>query len=234
MRRFFKTVALVSVFSTCEKFLGFLYRIFLSHSIGAEGIGLYQVALSVFGLVYTFCSSGVPVTVSRLITKDYAQKNTKNVGKVISSGLFLSIAISLPTCIVFYIFRNSFSFLFADSRSLTIFLSILPSLVFTCVYSVLRGVFWGKKDFLPCSIIDLLEEICMIVVGILLISFSSSVYQGAFSAGIAVLVSYIFSFTLAVVVFFVRKNRLSSPFPQLKPLVKSSILAYTLYIIAFY
>ena len=49
MRYFFKTVAIVTVFSVCEKFLGFLYRIYLSHAIGTEGVGMYQVALSVFG-----------------------------------------------------------------------------------------------------------------------------------------------------------------------------------------
>ena len=82
-------------------------------------------------------------------------------------------------------------------RCINIFKVIMPGLVFTSVYAVLRGVFWGNKDFLPYSIIELLEEICMIVCGIALISFSKDVYQGAFSAGVAVLISYIFSFTLA-------------------------------------
>ena len=45
MKKFFKTVAFVTVFSVCEKCLGFLYRIYLSRSIGAEGVGLYQVSL---------------------------------------------------------------------------------------------------------------------------------------------------------------------------------------------
>ena len=76
MKSFFKTVALVSVFSVSEKFLGFLYRIFLSRTIGAEGVGLYQVALSVFGLFYTVACSGIPVTVSRLMTK-YRAENQK-------------------------------------------------------------------------------------------------------------------------------------------------------------
>ena len=48
----------------------------------------------------------------------------------------------------------------------------------------------------------------MIVCGIVLINFASNVTQGAFRAGVAVLISYLFSFTLAVTVFFIRKNKL--------------------------
>ncbi len=222
MRKFFQTVALVSVFSISEKILGFLYRIYLSHSIGAEGIGLYSIALSVFGLLYTLCSSGVPVTVSRLMMKYKAENNPKKVKHIISSGIFLSLLTTIPVCALFYIFGNKFTFLFADSRAVNVFLVMLPGLVFTSVYSVLRGVFWGNKDFLPYSIIELLEEICMIVVGIILISFSTTVYQGAYRAGVSVLISYLLSFTLAVIVFFFRKNKLASPIPQLKPLFKSA------------
>ena len=222
MRKFFKTVAIVTVFSVSEKCLGFLYRIFLSHSIGEEGIGMYQVALSVFGLVYTICCSGTPVTVSRLMTKYKAENNHLKVQQIISSGLALTLACAIPVCLFFVFFKNSLSFVFADKRCLNVFLVILPGLIFTSIYSVLRGVFWGNKDFLPYSIIELLEEICMIICGIVLINKATSAYQGAIRAGLAVLLSYLLSFTLSVIVFFVRKNKLKNPYPQLKTLLASA------------
>ena len=222
MRKFFQTVAIVSVFSISEKILGFLYRIYLSHSIGAEGIGLYSVALSIFGLLYTLCCSGIPITVSRLMTKYKAEKKPSKVAKVITAGICLTLITTIPVCLIIYFSGNTFSFLFADQRSFKIFLTLLPGLTFTCVYSVLRGVFWGSKDFLPYSVIELLEEICMIIVGIILISYSSSVYQGAYRAGVAVLISYLVSFSLAIAVFFLRKNRFKNPLSEFKPLIKSA------------
>ncbi len=222
MRKFFKTVAVVTIFSVSEKFLGFLYRIYLSRTIGAEGIGLYQVALSVFALLLTACCSGTPITVSRLMTKYKAEGKKERVNKVITAGLSLTLFTAIPLCLAFFFMRGHLGFLFADSRCESIFLIVLPGLIFTSVYSVLRGVFWGNKDFLPYSIIELLEEICMIVVGIVLISFATDVYQGAFRAGVAVLVSYVFSFTLATIVFFIRKNKLRNPISELKPLITSA------------
>ena len=223
MRRFFKTVAIVTVFSVSEKFLGFLYRIFLSRTIGSEGIGLYQVALSVFGLIFTACSSGVPITVSRLMTKYRAENKPDRVYKVITAGLLFTLLTTIPVCVIFLLFGKHFDFLFADPRCIDIFTVVVPGLVFTSVYSVLRGVFWGDKDFLPYSIIELLEEICMIVFGIILISNATNVFQGAFRAGVAVLISYVFSFTLATTVFFIRKNKLKNPNSEFKPLLTSAL-----------
>lgn len=218
-----RTVAVVTVFSVCEKFLGFLYRIFLSRTIGSEGIGLYQVALSVFALIFTITCSGTPITVSRLMTKYSAENRPDRVRKVITAGLSVTFFTAIPICLLFLLLGKNLGFLFADDRCVSIFLVVIPGLIFTSVYAVLRGVFWGNKDFLPYSAIELLEEICMIISGIILISFASNVYQGAFRAGVAVLISYVFSFTLATIVFFLRKNKFANPKSELRPLLVSAM-----------
>ncbi|MBE5750380.1 MAG: hypothetical protein E7346_05890 [Clostridiales bacterium] len=223
MKGFFKTVAIVTVFAMCEKFLGFLYRIYLSRTIGSEGIGLYQVSLSVFALLFTVICSGTPITVSRLMTKYRAEQKYDKVGRIVAAGITYTLAVAIPVCLFFLLFGKSFTFLFADDRCMNIFLVLLPGLVFTSVYSVLRGVFWGNKDFLPYSVTELLEEICMILVGIVLINRATDVYQGAFRAGVAVLISYVFSFSLATAVFIFRKNKLKNPASEFKPLLKSAL-----------
>lgn len=223
LRRFFKTVAIVTVFSICEKFLGFLYRIFLSRTIGSEGVGLYQVALSVFAFLLTLTCSGTPITVSRLMTKYSAENKKDNVSKMITSAFAFTLAVAVGICTLFFCFKDFTKLFFADDRCISIFYAVLIGLIFTSLYSIIRGVFWGNKDFLPYSIIELLEEICMIVVGIILISTTTSAYIGAYYAGVAVIVSYVFSFTLATIVFFVRGNRLKNPKSEFKPLLTSAM-----------
>lgn len=222
MKSFFKTVAIVTVFSICEKCLGFLYRIFLSDKIGAEGIGLYQVTLSIFSLILTVCCSGTPVTVSRLITKYHSQKEFQKEKKVISAGILFTFFTALPVCIILLFSRKILAFVFADERCIKLFYILLPGLIFTSVYSVLRGVFWGRKDFLPYSVIELLEESVMIIFGILLINGITDIYQGTTYAVIAVVVSFAFSFTLALTVFFLRKNKIVNPKGEILPLLKAS------------
>ena len=194
----------------------------MSHTIGAEGVGLYQVSLSMFAFIFTLISSGVPITVSRLMTKYKAENKQKKVFEIITAGIVVSLFLSIPTCLIILLLHGHLSFLFADERCVKIFLILSPGLIFASVYSVMRGVFWGNKDFFPYSLIELLEEICMIIVGIILINNSVSVYDGAISAGIAVIISYVFSFSLSIFVFIFRKNKLANPYYQFKPLLKSS------------
>ena len=157
------------------------------------------------------------------MTKYRAEGQFEKIKKVVTAGITLTLAIALPIALTFMLFGKHFTFLFADERCLNIFLVVIPGLIFTSVYAVLRGVFWGNKDFLPYSVTELLEEICMIIVGIVLIETATDVYDGSAKAGVAVLISYIFSFTLSTTIFFLRKNKLKNPASELKPLLKSAM-----------
>ena len=219
----FKTTAVVTVFSLAEKFLGFLYRIYLSRTIGSEGLGLYQIALSVFALLMTLSCSGIPATVSRLITKYRSEGKKNRIDGVSTAGFLSSIVFTVPVTITVLLFPSLFGFLFADERCLPLFRLIIPVLALNSLYSVLRGIFWGNNDFLPYSVIELIEEAVMIAVGVALIFTASDPFTGAKYAIIAVGASYIVSFSLGTAFYVYRKGKIKSPRRELKPLFKSII-----------
>lgn len=212
----------VTVFSTAERLLGFIYRIFLSRNLGSEAIGLYQVALSVVGLIMTLTSSGIPITVSRIMTKHSAENHENLSFSTVTAGVILSLALSLPVVAVFYFIPSISGFIFTDDRCYEILKIILPGVVITSVYSVIRGFLWGKKYFLSYSLIEFTEELIMLIAGVILISLSSSSDQGILGAGKAVLLSYIFSFVTASILYFVRGGKFKNPKGELKPLIASA------------
>ena len=99
---------------------------------------------------------------------------------------------------------------------------MIPGLTITSVYAVIRGTFWGNTQFLTYSVIELLEEAVMVVVGIILVNGITDPMQGATYAAYAVLISYIFSFVTSVVTYFVKGGKLKSPAGELKPLFSSA------------
>ncbi len=212
----------VTVFSTAERLLGFIYRIFLSRNLGSEAIGLYQVALSVVGLIMTLTSSGIPITVSRIMTKHSAENHENLSFSTVTAGVILSLALSLPVVAVFYFIPSISGFIFTDDRCYEILKIILPGVIITSVYSVIRGFLWGKKYFLSYSLIEFTEELIMLIAGVILISLSSSSDQGILGAGKAVLLSYIFSFVTASILYFVRGGKFKNPKGELKPLIASA------------
>ena len=218
----YKSAAMVTVFSTVEKGLSFIYRIILTRSIGAEGLGIYQICLTVFAVFLTVASSGVPVTVSRLMAKSRATGDIHGRHSAVTAGVLCTLMLTIPIALILFFGRNVFGFLFSDSRCADIFIILLPGLVLTSVYAVIRGSFWGSKQFLAYSVIELLEDAVMVGVGIALIFGCKDPVYGAKMAVIAVLVSYVFSFLVSLFWYFKKGGRFVSPKKQLKPLISSS------------
>lgn len=223
MQNLYKTAAVVTVFSAFEHCLGFLYRIILSRVLGSEGLGVYQVALTVFAVFITVSSSGLPITLSRTISKHRARGNEQGVHKATSAAILLSLAFSVPITLLLFILRTPFSKIFSDPRCADLFYILLFSLSFTSVYAIIRGSFWGNKRFFAYSLIELVEEIVMIAMGVFLLLCFSSGIPDTNKAAVAVLISYLCSFAVALVYFMIKGGKFRSPKGELKPMLKSSL-----------
>ena len=222
MKNIYRSAAQVTVFSTIEKFLSFVYRIILTRIIGAEGLGIYQISLTVFAVFLTAASSGIPVTVSRLMAKSGAKNDITGKHSAVTAGIACTLAVTVPVALILFFGKSAFSFLFSDPRCVDIFIILLPGLVLTSVYAVIRGSFWGNKQFLAYSVIELAEDAVMVGVGIALIFGVSDPVLGARYATIAVLASYIFSFAASLIWYFKSGGRFVNPKKQFKPLLSAA------------
>lgn len=221
-----KTVANASIvtgLSIAERSLGFLYRIVLSRLLGAEGLGLYQIALTIFGFFAVFGTGGIPLTVSRTISKCKANGDRLGERRAVAAGITACLLLSLPFCILLWVFGEKMTFLFSDSRAFGVFRILLIGLGFSCVYAVFRGHFWGNKQFLTPSVLEIAEESVMVIAGILLLKNVSSPAAGAEKAAWAVVISYLFSFSASLLCFLFKGGKCSKPYGMLKPLFSQSL-----------
>ena len=46
-----------------SRVLGFFYRIFLSRTIGAEGLGIYQMIFPVYGIFFSLCAGSIQTAI---------------------------------------------------------------------------------------------------------------------------------------------------------------------------
>ena len=56
-----------------SRFIGFFYKIFLSRTIGAEGIGIYQMIFPIYGVCYAFTTAGAEIAISRFVSGEMAR-----------------------------------------------------------------------------------------------------------------------------------------------------------------
>ena len=61
------------------KIIGAIFRVPLTNLIGTEGVGIYQLVYPIFALVLVISSSGIPVAISKIISREYSNQNFKNI-----------------------------------------------------------------------------------------------------------------------------------------------------------
>lgn len=223
MQNLYRTAAVVTIFSAIEHGLGFLYRMILSRILGPEGLGVYQVSLTVFAVFLTATSSGLPITLSRIISKHRARGYKRGEQAATSAAILLTLFISVPITILLFLCKTPFSKVFSDQRCTDLFYILIFGLSFTSVYAILRGCFWGNKCFFAYSLFELIEEIVMILVGVFLLLVFQTNLADVNLAAVAVLISYLCSFSIALVYFFAHGGKLRNPRGEFLPLIKSAL-----------
>lgn len=223
MKSLFKTVALITFFSVITRVIGFLFRIYLSRVVGAEGLGMYQVAFSIYMVLLTIVSSGIPLVISRMNAVYRVKHERHKEGQLVCSALIYSLTISLLLCLIVFLFRNVFSSIFTDSRCIVILLVLLPSLVTSAVYSVFRGALWGSNNYFALCISELYEQVLRIFICVLLIGGSLSAIENAVNVAWSLTYACIGSMIFVALLYFFYGGRLDKPSKKIfVPLLKQS------------
>lgn len=211
MKSLVKTVALITGFSILTRIAGFLFRVYLSRAIGAEALGLYQVAFSVFIVLLTIVSSGLPFIVSRLTASYRVGENHKKQSGLLMSAIIIGLVVSVLLCGCVLIFRNVFSKLFTDASCMMILIVLLPALVFSSVYSVVRGALWGQGNYFALCVSEFFEQIVRIFVCVLMLSPVASVVTNSVSAAWSLTIACAASMVFVLLLYFIYGGRLSKP-----------------------
>ena len=72
------------------RILGFFYRIFLSRTIGAEGLGLYNLVHPLYGICFALCAGSIQTAISRCIAANLSRRKL-----FLRTGLMISLSIAV-------------------------------------------------------------------------------------------------------------------------------------------
>lgn len=142
-----------------SKILGVLYRIPFARLVGAEGMGLYQMAYPIYTMVLAMATAGFPVAISVLISEKKAQGDRPGLQKVFRISLLLLSSMSL---LMAWLLFSSAGFLadnvLHDHRAVYSLVFISPAIFFAGTMSVFRGYFQGQQWMWPTALSQVLEQ----------------------------------------------------------------------------
>lgn len=139
--------------------MGFLYKIFLSRTIGAEGIGLYQMIFPIYGVCYALTTAGVETAISRFTAAEASRKNPGSARRILFMGLFLSLTLSFFTCLLLYAQADWIAlYVLRDARCANLLRILVLSIPCGACHSCISGYYYGLKKTGVPAFSQLLEQ----------------------------------------------------------------------------
>lgn len=223
MRKLFKAVALITFFSVLTRAAGFLFRIYLSRTISPEALGIYQVAISVFVVLVTFVSSGLPLIISRSTAKFDALKEYKKQNNYMSAALIYTLILGALLISFVLVSKGLFQKFLTDSKAYSILLILLPAVLLAGIFSVFRGWLWGKNNYFAVCFSEFVEQIIRIGICVILLSSGLFIIDGSEAAALSLTISYVISLVMIIFFYFYTGGKLAKPKKVVKEIIMPSI-----------
>lgn len=157
----------MSAAGVISRLIGFFYRIFLSRTIGAEGLGIYQLIAPVFSVCFALTASSIQTAISKFVGDSIGSCaggcGEKRARGYLVLGLLLSGTLSLITGGIVYRYAELIAVRFlGEARCAPLLVLLTYSLLPACIHSCINGYYYGKKRALVPSVCQLMEQIARV------------------------------------------------------------------------
>ncbi len=142
-----------------SRLIGFFYRIFLSHTLGASGVGIFQLTVPLQTLLLALCAGGTQTAISHFCASANAQKDTTNAKDYFFAGTLFSLVISvLFSCLLYTNAAFAAQVLLQEPRTKELVALLALSLPFSVFHTCINSYYFARKETLFPSILQLLEQ----------------------------------------------------------------------------
>lgn len=154
------------------RFVGTSFQVYISASLGPEGVGMLQLVLSVGSLAMVAGMAGVRTATMYVAAEEYGRRQKENVAWVLSGCFRYSIGFSTVVAAALYRWAPLIAeHWIGDLRTihaLRLFAGFLPT---TCLCGVLTGCFTAANRIGTLAAVEVAEQILSMAVTMLLLRF---------------------------------------------------------------
>ena len=186
------------------------FNAFVTQKIGAEGMGLYTIVMTVYGFAVTFATSGISLTVTRLVASAVGEGRAEETRAVLFGAILYSLAFSLIATLVLF-FGASFiaGGILGDTRAVNALRILAPSLIPLSLVAVFSGYFVGVRRVACNAVTQVLGQIFKITATVWLVirAMPMTVERAALSLSLGTTVTEILAFFVIFIEFLIDRRR---------------------------
>ena len=160
--------ALLTAAVAVSKLLGALYKIPLGNLLDKEGMAHFYAAYNIYNLLLVLSTAGLPLALSRLVSRAAAQGRRNAQRRIFQTALALLAVIGAVCSAVMCLFPQVLSGLLHDSLAAPAIRVLGPAVLFVCLTSAIRGYTQGLGDMTPTAVSQMTESAGKLVIGLAL------------------------------------------------------------------
>ena len=157
------------------RLVGTSFQVYLSAALGAAGIGLLQLTMSVGSLAMVAGMAGIRTASMYLTAEELGRRQPGNVTWVLSGCFLYSIAFSGCAALALYTFAPVIAQHWIGNTqtipALRLFAAFLPT---TCLCGVMTGYFTAANRIGTLAAVEVAEQLCSVAVTMLALTFWAS------------------------------------------------------------
>lgn len=161
--------SILAIAQIIVRLIGLFYRIPLQRIAGDVAMGYYGYAYDIYMLLLLVSSNGVPLAVSKLVSKTHAKRDYTNEHRVMVSALLWTLIVGSVIGLGTFIFAKQITSAVFGPEMMGVVpaLRVLaPTIFLCCVMSTFRGYFQGIGSMMPTAISQIFEQIFNAVVSV--------------------------------------------------------------------
>ena len=206
---YLKGASILTATVAITKIIGAIYKIPLYNLLGDEGTAHFQVTYTIYNLLLTISTAGIPVALARLISAARALNRPNQVKRYYSVGYWAFTLVGLIGGICMFVFAQPLANLMGDPEVAGGVRALAPAVFFACLVSVYRGYSQGHNDMLPTAISQILEVVCKLVFGLAIAWYISSAGYGSAAVSAGAIVGVTVGLGLAVPILAIQRRKMA-------------------------
>lgn len=162
----------ISASNLLLQLMGFVYRVFLSRLIGAEGVGVYSLIMPFYSVITSVTLTGLLVAVARISAERSARGDMSGARKCVSRSQVIFVIMTAVVSVFTFCFRDFIAeTLLGDERCAPSLVIILFCLFLTGFENIFKNYFYGVGRVAPQITSELSEQAVrfLAVMGLLLV-----------------------------------------------------------------
>lgn len=201
-RKIYLGALVIAIGGFLTKIAGAIYRVPLTALLGAEGLGVYQMAFPVYTLLLDLSSAGVPSALARVIAKNEHKKED-----YLKKAIVLFGSLGIIATILMFLLSKPLAYFQGDVSSFYIYKVISPAVIFVALSACFKGYFQGQMKMYPTSLSQVFEQVVKIVVGLTIIYNADGIANKVMGAGFAIVVSEFFALIFLASIYVLKRRK---------------------------